>query len=268
MNTIQDQQLLEKMKNSQIVTKIDLSKNEKLLKIKTNNIVKQIKFLDKLKKMEEFLNSESWKTLEKSKEGHDVGYEYFKQLFKGHKVLFYDNGNVTNDENDLFSKLDEDQKRFLSKIDSNKKSGIFKCKNAIFTHIGSTAVISFSQTNIGEIILESWINSINKWIINSNLMIQYQSESFVGVPSESEQSFISSEISNNEEFFNSSSSAFRNLWFSFNSDFSNYESGNISYSDLQNTIISEWNPFIGAVKEEWRDIINSEYQEWKQIINS
>lgn len=152
------------MKNSQIFTRFNTKVHSKRLRKNFSSNTKQIQFLDNLDKVQDFVKSESWKKMHEKESGHDIAYSYFKETFKGHKVLFYDEkstkeNKVTHDDTNFFCKLTEEQKTFIIKIDKNKKEGIFKCKNIFVMHIGSTAVIGSGKlgtTDLGKGILTGW----------------------------------------------------------------------------------------------------------------
>ena len=135
--------LTQEMQNAKITPKFDPMAVKAKLEKKMTQIIKRINHMDRVERVKEFFASPSWTKLEKSKEGHDVAYEFVKETLPNSKVLFYDAGVVTNDSTGLYDTLSQKQKDLIAYVDSKKEENfqVYQMDGLIVFYIGSTAAV-------------------------------------------------------------------------------------------------------------------------------
>jgi hypothetical protein len=126
----QEKQKLEQLLNPiKIITICELYKNN--TKNEIQNIIDVITFI----------NSKLWNQLKQSSLGHDVGYDIIIKIMNSNQVLFYNNGKVTNDQSNMYNRMNTLQKDTLSMIDSTQNKNMFLVNGMFMMYIGSTIVI-------------------------------------------------------------------------------------------------------------------------------
>ena len=127
--------------------KVNLSKKSNQIDNILSKTIKQMKFNSNLSKMKEYFQSPSWKTLEKTTEGHDLAYSYITDLFKGYKVLFSDGDIILNDKDSLFKDLSSLEKNFINIVNSNPNdTNLYQYGKLNSMYIGTTVSISGSDS--------------------------------------------------------------------------------------------------------------------------
>lgn len=125
------------------VKKINIKEKIKNLQKKLQLSVSKFGFFSKLKKYDDFFESESWKEMEKSKEGHDMGYNIVKSILGSIKVSFYDKGEFTHDDYNMKSEINGKTLEILDYLDRKQLKGIFRVGKYLIKNIGSSSITEY-----------------------------------------------------------------------------------------------------------------------------
>lgn len=120
--------------------KIDLNKAAYNLNLELLNTCRKINFVNNLKKLQGFVNSEVWKNIHCKPNSHDFIYEMMNELFGDNNSSIYDNGITIKGPNFL-NNLSLDQIEMIDHIDKNHIQGIHRVGNFCILYIGSVGVI-------------------------------------------------------------------------------------------------------------------------------
>lgn len=129
-------QLLDKMKCGKIIQKVDLTKMKKKASRDIILSCKRNEFVRKLDMLESFFKSKQWSIIHDEDPKYEIAFEVTKKVF-GDSSFIYDNGNLIQGES-AWNELNEDEKEFVKKIDTEKKEGIFNYGNLYVRYIGSS----------------------------------------------------------------------------------------------------------------------------------
>ena len=150
--------------------KVNLSKKSNQIDNILSKTIKQMKFNSNLSKMKEYFQSPSWKTLEKTTEGHDLAYSYITDLFKGYKVLFSDGDIILNDKDSLFKDLSSLEKNFINIVNSNPNDiNLYQYGKLNSMYIGSTVTVEGNTYTYDDRLSENFDITITDYTSESGI---------------------------------------------------------------------------------------------------
>ncbi len=247
---------------------IDLQKNLEAGKRNLNNTCKKLNDTNKLLLIQKFINSDNWKQLHDTPEGHDIAYNYFTEVFGTNKVAFYDNGKVTHDKDNLFPSLNEGQKKFISKVDKNKRKGLFRFGNVAVLYIGSTAIMQSYDETITTMI-DSWGNFIASIEMSWTYFVEAEKQTITSLEASSnsassiQQQWQNFTTNQSKEFmteYNSLSSSYQTYMNSIENQWSQLGGSNMSDS--------QWSEYITSAETSWAQMMNNDIYSWEDFMSS
>lgn len=116
-------------------------------KTKYKITLKNVKLAKNLFRFMMFLKSDLWMSLKESKIGHDICYDCAKKIFGLNKILFADNGKITNDDYKLSSQLTQCEFKEINRIDHDKIAFPSVVGNYAVMYIGSVSCVQFDAAD-------------------------------------------------------------------------------------------------------------------------